>query len=294
MLPRLSIVTPSFNQGRFLDQTIQSVLGQRDQVHEYFVYDGGSTDDSVDVIRRHADRIDYWTSAKDKGQSDAIARGFARASGDFIAWLNSDDLYLPGALDRIRAALEAHPDWDVVGGDHVRIDAHSRILSVHRFAGESRAAALRGVFHPCQPTVFFRRSLYEKVGGLKQDLHMVMDTELFFRMLDAGAVWGHVHAPIAAFRLHESSKTMDRSDKYAPEYQFLDRTYPQYHAKSAWHYLGRSAARVMQFLSGRELAARRDAKRWRGRTIADVFGPPVLTEPHEPTDKSDSSTQRVR
>ncbi len=292
MSVKLSIVTPSFNQGRFLDETLRLVIGQRDQVHEYFVYDGGSTDDSVDVIRRYERHIDFWTTGKDKGQSDAIAKGFALATGDYIAWLNSDDLYLPGALARIRAALDAHPQWDLVGGDHVRIDADSRILSAHRFAGESRAAAEWGIFHPCQPTVFFRRALYEKVGGLNQDLHMVMDTELFFRMLDAGAVWGHVHAPIAAFRLHESSKTMDRSDKYAAEYAYLDQTFPQYHARSARHYVGRAVGKGMQFLSGREIAARQDARRWRGRTVDDVFGSRQLTTPTEPTDKSDSITHK--
>ncbi len=289
MSVRLSIVTPSFNQGRFLDQTLRSVVAQRDQIHEYFVYDGGSTDDSVAIIQRYAPQIDYWTSGKDQGQADAIARGFARATGDYLVWLNSDDLYLPGALGRIRAALDEHPEWDLVSGNHVRIDGDSRILSAHRFGGESRAAARWGVFHPCQPTVFFRRSLYEKVGGLNPELHMVLDTELFFRMLEAGAVWGHVAAPIAAFRLHELSKTMDRSDKYAAEYQFLDRTYPHYHARSVRHYVGRATARAMQFISGRELAARRDARRWRGRTIEDVFGS-QLTKPREPADKSNSIT----
>jgi glycosyltransferase involved in cell wall biosynthesis len=175
MTPKLSIITPSFNQAPYLEQTLRSVLSQRDQIHEYFVYDGGSTDGSVDILKKYAPQIDYWVSEKDKGQPDAIARGFARASGDYLAWLNSDDLYLPGALTKIRTALEAHPEWDVVTGNHTRIDQASRLISCHRVTAESRAAALRGVFHASQPTVFFRRALYEKVGGINPDLHLVLE-----------------------------------------------------------------------------------------------------------------------
>jgi glycosyltransferase involved in cell wall biosynthesis len=272
MPPTLSILTPSFNQAPFLEQTLRSVFSQRAQIHEYFVYDGGSTDGSVELIKRYACEIDHWVSEKDKGQSDALARGFARATGDYLAWLNSDDVYLPRALERIRAALAANPHWDVVTGNHVRIDADGRILSLHRLPAESQTAARWGVFHPNQPTVFFRRSLYEKVGGLNPDLHLVMDTELFFRMLDAGAVWGHIPAYLAAFRLHQQSKGVGTYQKYAAEYQFLNQRYPHYHARTARHYLGRAVHKALQWFSGRELAARRDTRQWRGKTIEEVFG----------------------
>src|SRR3954470_16015104 len=159
MPPTLSIITPSYNQADFLEQTLRSVVSQRAHVHEYFVYDAASTDGSVEIIKRYAADIDHWVSEKDKGQSDAIHRGFTRATGDFVAWLNSDDVYLPGALERVRAALAAHPDWDAITGWAVRIDGDSRILSAHRTPPESVAAARRGVFHPAQPTVFLRRAL---------------------------------------------------------------------------------------------------------------------------------------
>ncbi len=271
MTSKLSIITPSFNQATYLEQTLGSVLSQRDQIHEYFVYDGGSTDGSVDIVKKYAPQIDYWVSEKDKGQPDAIARGFARATGDYLAWLNSDDLYLPGALSKIRAALEAHPNWDVITGNHTRIDQASRLISCHRVTAESRAAALRGVFHASQPTVFFRRALYEKVGGINADLHLVLDTELFYRMLEAGAVWGHVPAYLTAFRLHDRSKGIGTYQKYATEYAFLDRHYPHYHARSLKHYLGRAVHKGMAFLTGREIAARRDTLKWRGKRIEEVF-----------------------
>jgi glycosyltransferase involved in cell wall biosynthesis len=278
----ISIVTPSYNQAAFIDETLRSVLSQREHVHEYFVYDGGSTDGSPDIIRRYAAGIDHWVSERDRGQSDAIARGFARATGEYVAWINSDDVYLPGALARARAALEAHPEWDVVSAWHVRHDAESKIRSCHRIPGESVRAARGGVFHPNQPTTFFRRSLYERVGGLNLDLHLVMDTELFFRMLDAGAVWGHIPAYNAAFRVHGDSKTYGHAAKYRSEFDYLNQRYPHYHAPTVRHLLGRGMHKARQWLSGREIAGLRDASRWRGRTVEEVFGRWVVSSPATP------------
>jgi glycosyltransferase involved in cell wall biosynthesis len=283
----LSILTPSFNQAQFLDETLRSVISQREQLHEYFVYDGGSTDGSAELIKKYSPDIDYWVSEKDAGQPDVLKRGFARATGDYLAWLNSDDVYLPGALEKVRAALEANPQWDVVTGWHVRIDGSSRLLSAHQLGGESADAARWGSFHPCQPTVFFRRSLYEKVGGVNPELHLVMDTELFFRMMDAGAVFGHVPAYLAAFRRHGQSKGVGTYQKYASEYEFLDGRYPHYHAKSAKHYLGRAVQKGVRFLSGREVASRRDTRNWRGKTVEEVFGKWV-TNPTKPADNPES------
>src|SRR3954464_10650369 len=101
MPPPLSIIPPSYNQAQFLDQTLRSVISQREQVHEYFVYDGGSTDGSRELIEKYSPQIDHWVSEKDAGQPDVLARGFARATGDYLAWVNSDDVYMPGALKRV-------------------------------------------------------------------------------------------------------------------------------------------------------------------------------------------------
>ncbi|MGQ0603596.1 MAG: glycosyltransferase family 2 protein, partial [Anaerolineales bacterium] len=122
-LPRLSIITPSFNQAQFLEATLRSVLDQHYPNLEYLVIDGGSTDDSVAIIQRYADRLAYWVSEKDRGQSDAINKGLARATGEIVAWLNSDDTYLPGALAAQAGYLCAHTDVEVVYGDCVYTDA---------------------------------------------------------------------------------------------------------------------------------------------------------------------------
>ncbi|HEY7120196.1 MAG TPA: glycosyltransferase family 2 protein [Tepidisphaeraceae bacterium] len=269
---KISIVTPSFNQARFLEQTLRSVISQRDQVHEYFVFDGGSTDDSADVIRRYADGIDHWVSESDAGQGDAIRRGFARATGDWLGWINSDDVYLPGALEHIARAIEVHPEWDVLTAWHVRMDENSRIVSAHRMPGESARWARWGVTHVNQQTCFFKRSLYEKVGGIRPDLHCVLDTELWFRFFDAGARWGHVPAYLAGFRVHGGQKWSTLRERYAEEFGTLDRAYPRYHGGGPRHYAGRAMHKAMQMLSGREIAARRDARRWSGCTVEEVFG----------------------
>ena len=273
MPPKITIVTPSYNQAQYLEETIRSVVLQRPFVHEYFVFDGGSTDSSADVIRKHADRIDHWVSEKDAGQPDAIHKGFSRATGDWLAWLNSDDVYLPRAIEQVARAIEAHPEWDVVTGWHARIDADSRIVSAHRIPGESSRWARWGVTHVNQQSCFFKRSLYEKVGPIRQDLHCVLDTELWFRFFDAGAVWGHLPRYLAAFRVHDAQKWTALRQQYAREFDQMTSEYPRYHGGGLKHYAGRAAHKALQVLSGRERAARRDARSWRGRTLEEVFGP---------------------
>jgi glycosyltransferase involved in cell wall biosynthesis len=272
---KITVVTPSFNQARFLEETIRSVLSQRDQIHEYFVIDGGSTDASVEIIRRYAQRggIDWWVSGKDSGQADAIHKGFSRATGDVLAWLNSDDVYLPGALAKVREALEAHRDWDVLTAYHVRMDAESRIISAHRIPGESPRLARWGMHHVNQQTCFFKRALYERVGPIDPSLHCVLDTELWSRMFDAGSTWGHIPRYLAGFRQHAAAKGSSWLEAYGREEQWMREHYPHYNADTLKHRLGICAYRATQILSGRHLRAAADTKRWRGRTLEEVFGP---------------------
>ena len=270
---RISIVTPSYNQAAFLEETLRSVIAQSKFIHEYFVCDGGSTDGSVDIIRRYADRITHWVSEKDAGQSDAIHKGFTRATGDYLLWINSDDVLLPGALERAHAALAAYPNWDAVTGFHVRMDAASRILSAHRIPGENPAYARWGIHHTIQQTCFFRKRLYEQVGGLDLSLDCVMDTELFCRMFDAGSVWGHIPHYQAGFRQHAAAKGSAEkwSEKYRQEVEWLRQKAPQYCAPNLKHRAGLIAYRASQIISGRQVRGMLDARRWRGKTLSEVF-----------------------
>ncbi len=272
MLPKISIVTPSFNQGQFLDETLRSVISQREHVHEYFVLDGGSTDNSVDVIKKHAGAIDWWVSEKDKGQSDALNKGFARATGDYLLWINSDDVLLPGALSRVREALAADPRLDVISGWFVQIDANSRITGAVRMPAESNRRISSGVLRVGQPTVYFRRAMYEKVGAFRDDLHCVFDTELWMRYVQAGAKWGINRAYNAAFRIHAASKGGSWLEKYRREETVLDQMYPRMRVRRLGFFAARYGYKLAQYLSLRDLKARRDARRWRGKTVEEVFG----------------------
>lgn len=272
MSPRITVVTPSYNQEKFLEETLRSVTSQREYIHEYFVLDGGSTDGSVDIIRKYADKIDWWTSEKDKGQSDAIHRGFQRATGDYLYWVNSDDVLLPGAMAKVTAALQQNPQWDALTGYHVRIDGASRVHSLHRIPPESPANSRWGRHHVCQQTCFFRRSIYEKLGGLNLSLHCVMDTEMWCRMFDAQTVWGHIPQYLGVFRVHPEAKGRASGwlDLYTREQQMLRDVYPQYCRPNLKHRLGLKYYRMSQILSGRQLQQWLDTRRFFGKTLDEV------------------------
>ena len=270
---RITVVTPSFNQAAFLEETLRSVISQRRFVHEYFVIDGGSTDGSVELIRKHAGEINYWVSEKDSGQSEAIAKGFARATGDVLAWINSDDVFLPGTFEKVLAAFEEHPEWDALTGYHVRMDAESRIISMHRLPREDPAAARWGMHHVIQQTCFFKRAAYDKVGGLDLSQHCVMDTDLWCRMFDAGMKWGHIPQYLGGFRSHATAKGVASKwvAAYAQEMQLMREKFPQYCADNLKHRLGLMVYRATQILSGRYGRAVWETWKYRGKKLDEVF-----------------------
>ena len=160
----VSIVTPSFNQARFLDATIQSVLRQDYPHIEHLVIDGRSTDGSVEIIRRHASRVALWTSEPDAGQSNAINKGFAQATGSIFAWLNSDDLLAPSAVRTAVEYLQEHPDAGSVYGDRLHIDAKGNVIGINQGPAYYPAMLAHNITLP-QETCFFRREVWEQVGG---------------------------------------------------------------------------------------------------------------------------------
>lgn len=183
--PRISIVTPSFNQGEFLERTILSVLSQDYPEVEYIVMDGGSTDESARIVARYADRLAYWESQPDRGQSHAINKGFARATGEIFGWLNSDDWLEPGALTRVAEEATRHPGAGVFVGEARVVDLAGNVL-LHKKPGELSFEAfcrwLDGEFF-MQPACFFRRSAWEASGPLDENLHISLDLDLWLRMV---------------------------------------------------------------------------------------------------------------
>jgi GT2 family glycosyltransferase len=273
MKPRISIITPSYNQAQFLEETIESVLAQRPDLWEYIVLDGGSTDGSRVIIERFGPQLTRWRSERDGGQSEAIDSGIRMATGDVVGWLNSDDVLLPGSLRAVQEAFAQDPDLQVVVGGLAFVDASSRIIRVVRPPRQTLAAALWGITHVPQPACFFRKSLYETVGGIDRGLHVVLDTELWYRMLRVAPHWGHVDRVLAAFRIHPSSKGQSWNAAYAQENALLRRRYPEFSDRSIWTRLGRLA-----YIAGRaaSLSYARDyllSARVRGQRLTDVRWP---------------------
>lgn len=204
--PKISVITPSYNQGHFLEQTIQSVLDQQYPNLEFIVIDGGSTDHSVDIIHRYAHHFAHWQSQPDRGQSDALNQGFCRATGDFLTWLNSDDLLLPGTLHAVAAAAQRHPDTQWFAGNLLWIDPEGRIELCRKGEGWSDRLVRRGVLNLYGPTSFFKKTLLDTYGYLRDDFHYTMDTELWWRLAFNKIRFRRLRQYCWAYRLHESSK----------------------------------------------------------------------------------------
>lgn len=209
--PVVSIVTPSYQQGGFLARTLESVAMQ-DCALEHIVMDGGSTDGTLEILERWRDRITF-TSARDGGQTAAINAGLSIARGEILGYLNSDDVYYPGAIASAVAAFESDPSIDVVYGDADHIDGADRVIGAYP-TEEWSLERLRLVCFLCQPAVFFRRSVIERFGAFDENLHYCMDYEYWLRLALRGARFAHIPVKLAGSRLHGDAKTF-RSQKQA-------------------------------------------------------------------------------
>ena len=204
--PLVTVVTPSFNQSIFLEETIRSVLLQGYPNLEYIVMDGGSTDSSVEIIKKYENHFAYWTSQKDGGAADAIRRGFERATGTILAYLNSDDVYLPGAIHHLVKRLQT-AGADAVYGNTYWIDEESRTLAERRQTPFSRLAYLYGGGDLQQPSTMWTSAIYKATGGMDDSFHCAFDTDLFARFAARGARFAHVRRFVACARVQHAQKT---------------------------------------------------------------------------------------
>lgn len=215
-MPLISIVTPSYNQARFLEATIRSVLEQDYPHIEYLIVDGGSTDGSLEIIQRYADRLAWWVSEPDQGQTDAINKGFARARGEIFAWLNSDDTYAPGAVSQAVAFLQSHPQVGMVYGDANLIDENGQVIGKFPARQTDYRRLKRGYVHIPQQASFFRASLWKQVGPLDPTFYFAMDYDLWVRIARLAPLH-YVPSLWANFRLHDTGKSVVADDRCWPE-----------------------------------------------------------------------------
>lgn len=226
--PRISVVTPSFNQGQFIEETIRSVLLQGYPNLEYIIIDGGSTDGSADIIKKYSTYLRYWQSQKDSGQSDAINQGLQMATGEIVGWLNSDDWYEPGTLNKVGEFFVENQEKNIVMGDCHLVNQDDlifdNVLNNERGLNEIiRFWEARSI--PTQPALFFRKKLLEIHGYLDPSLYYAMDYDLWLRFSRDNHFY-HIDQFFANYRFHPNSKGGDQKmDRFLPEWRRVFRRY---------------------------------------------------------------------
>ena len=226
--PKITIVTPSYNQGQFLEQTILSVLGQNYPNLEYIIIDGESTDNSVEIIKKYEKHLKYWVSEPDKGQSDAINKGFSHSSGDILAWINSDDMYIPGVLNYIPEII-TQTRLGIFFGNCIHFTMHKNTLVSFGsdVVEKSNSIKLNNYDYIIQPSTFWTRDTWVKVGKLREDMHFVFDWEWFLRAEDTGIPFFPIQFPLSIYRIHDSHKTGTGGIKRQQEIAYIYSIYNQ-------------------------------------------------------------------
>lgn len=205
--PLLSIVIANYNYGRFLEEAIQSVLSQSCNDYELIIVDGGSTDNSVEIIKKYVDKIAWWVSEKDKGQSDAFNKGFAQAKGRFLTWLNADDVMLPRVIEKLKYASEKHPKCEWFVGGVLWLNPQMKIFKCGRGRRMSKVRAKYGSVNVCGPSSFFAKELYVRAGGIDERFSYTMDTDLWRRFaVNEGVVFKPMIKYAWGLRIHSDAK----------------------------------------------------------------------------------------
>lgn len=253
--PKISIITPSFNQAAFLEQTILSVLQQNCEPLEFIIIDGGSTDGSVEIIRKYENQLAFWVSEKDRGQADALNKGLKHATGEIVAYLNSDDLYLPGAFAAVVNYFREHPECEWLCGDTLIFGEGREDVVVSADVPKSAAHALSWAYTAPQPGMFWKRELLRE--GFDERWRYCFDHELYVRLLLAEHECHHLPVTLAAYRLHATSKTIAEGDLFDSEFDQIAEIYEPQLTGSARRWC--AATRLLRQSFAASRAGRRSA-----------------------------------
>ncbi|MEZ4795938.1 MAG: glycosyltransferase family 2 protein [Flavobacteriaceae bacterium] len=261
--PKISIVTPSYNQGQFLEDTILSVLGQFYPNLEYFIYDACSTDNSVDIIKKYENQISYWVSEKDSGQADAINKGFQRSTGDILLWLNSDDMLMPNVLNFIAKQYLKNGEGIYFGNCiHFEEANNGVITNGSNVVDNFNSIPLQLVDTLIQPSSFWSKSVWDKIGELNTNFHYGFDWEWFLRAKKKNIHFYAINKPLSMYRFHDAHKTgvggkerreelhkiySSYSDKYANLYLLL------MHEKYEFNYVQKAIIKFHEFIFRRKI-----------------------------------------
>lgn len=284
-LPRITLVTPSYNQGAYLESAIQSVLTQNFPKLEYIMMDGGSSDNSIAILRQYAAHFAYWTSEPDTGQADALKRGFARATGEILGWLNADDVLLPNALHTVAAFFFRHPDCDFLTGDSafINADASREVFEVRAapYSFDDLLHYYADKYLP-QPSVFFSRAAFQHVGGLDASLRYMMDLDLFLRLRREYALH-YIPQRLSLMRIHPAAKGQQAGQPALHAVEQVTRRYwnsrgPAERVQIWWGLQKMQALEAMKY--GLERVQQNDSRAgWSACVSGLVRYPPALLSP---------------
>ena len=277
MSPLFSIVIPNLNQGQFIERALVSLFSQAGELdYEVIVVDGGSTDPSIDIIKKYENRLAWWCSERDNGQSDALNKGFTQAKGRFLTWLNADDVMLPGTLERVRKCVqmfdERGEEIDWIAGNMIHMDVHERVLWCAR--GEKWYSFLfrHAPVRVYGPSSFFSKSLFEKTTGMALSFRVAMDKDLWLMFKNLGATYVRVNAYFWGFRAHANSKTRgaeyDRIEEHKEENARVNR-------KNGLDVTlrGIMLQRFWRLICGNYLFSAMDTFKFRGKKITEISLP---------------------
>ncbi len=272
-IPLISIVMVVYNGAKYIEEALTSVFEQSYKNIEFIVIDGGSTDNTVNIIKKYEEQIDYWVSEPDEGQSDAFNKGFSVCSGTLATWLNSDEILVPNCIEKVAVKIEKNPDIKWLSSGIIMTDAEKNIIRCRLGERGSNILSTFGILNVYGPSTFFSLDLFHKVGGMKKELHYTMDTDLWWRFKQDGVKLYRLNEYVYIYRLHEDSKTAryivknePRNKEQTNENKRLCKKYMKCNQK-VLKYVGKSFLIIFRLFSTNYIKSVIYSLRYQGQTV---------------------------